>query len=118
VPGCVDMLDSGQPLRVPGKLFADDTMGLAQSLDNLHAMFAPFSLWAEDHYMGFAFKKCGVMALGRHSDVVTLREEVWGMDSTSGVNGLQTILNQCVEAPSWVGCKDPWGGHNVRLGIK
>ena len=75
VPGCVDMLDSRQPLRVPGQLFADDTVGLAPSLDNLHAMFAHFSQWAEDHYMGFGVKKCGVMALGRHSDVVALREQ-------------------------------------------
>jgi hypothetical protein len=43
VPGCVDMLDSKQPLRVPGQLFADDTVALAPSLHNLHAMFAHFS---------------------------------------------------------------------------
>jgi hypothetical protein len=49
VPGCVDTLDSRQPLRVPGQLFADDTVGLAPSLDNMHAMFARFSQWAEDH---------------------------------------------------------------------
>jgi hypothetical protein len=39
VPGCVDMLDSRHPLRVLGHLFADDTVGLTPSLDNLHAMF-------------------------------------------------------------------------------
>jgi hypothetical protein len=38
---------------VPGQLFADDTVGLAPSLDNLHAMLAHFSQWAEDHYLGF-----------------------------------------------------------------
>jgi hypothetical protein len=78
VPGCVDMLDSRQPLlRVPGQLFADDTVGLAASINNLHAMFAHFSQWAEDHYTGFGVKKSGVMALGRHSDVVALREQVY-----------------------------------------
>jgi hypothetical protein len=57
VPGCVDMLDdSRQPLRVPGQLFADDTVGVAPSLDNLHAMFVNFSQWAEDHCMGFGVK--------------------------------------------------------------
>jgi hypothetical protein len=59
VPDCVDMLDSRLPLRVPGQLFADDTVGLAPSLDNLHAMFAYFSQWAEDHYMGFGVKTRG-----------------------------------------------------------
>jgi hypothetical protein len=59
VPGCVDMLDYRQPLRVPGQLFADGTVGLAPSLDNLHAMFAHFSQWAEDHYMGFGVKNAG-----------------------------------------------------------
>jgi hypothetical protein len=34
VPDCVDMLDSRLPLRVPGQIFADDTVGLAPSLDN------------------------------------------------------------------------------------
>jgi hypothetical protein len=63
VPGCVDTLDSRQPLRVPGQLFAGDTVGLAPSLDNLHAMFAHFSQWAEDHYMGLCVNKCGVIAL-------------------------------------------------------
>jgi hypothetical protein len=43
VPGCVDMVDFRQPLRVPGQLFADDTEGLAPSLDNLHAMFSRFT---------------------------------------------------------------------------
>jgi hypothetical protein len=75
VPGCVDMLDSRQPLRVPGQLFADDTVGLAPSLDNVHAMFAHFSQCAKDHYMGFGVKRCGVMALDHHSDVVALREQ-------------------------------------------
>jgi hypothetical protein len=59
VPGCVDMLVSMKPLRVPGQLFADDTVGLAPSLDNLHAMFAHFAQWAEDHYMGFGVKNAG-----------------------------------------------------------
>jgi hypothetical protein len=59
VPGCVDMLDSRRPLRVPGQLFADDTVGLAPSLDNLHAMFARFSQWAEDHNVGFGVKNAG-----------------------------------------------------------
>jgi hypothetical protein len=85
VPCCVDMLDSGQPLRLPGQLFADDTVGLAPSLDNLHAMLAHFSLWAEDHYMGFGVKECGVMALGRHSDVVALRNQP--TDGSSGGGG-------------------------------
>jgi hypothetical protein len=54
------MLDSRQPLlRVPGQLFADDTVGLAPSLDNLHAIFAYFSQWADDHYMGFGVKNAG-----------------------------------------------------------
>jgi hypothetical protein len=44
---------------VPGQLFADDTVGLAPSLDNLHAMFAHFSQWAEGHYMGFGVKSAG-----------------------------------------------------------
>jgi hypothetical protein len=69
------MLDSTQKLKVPGQLFADDTVGLAPSLDNLLAMFAHFSQWAEDHYMGFGVKKCGVMALDHHSEVVALREQ-------------------------------------------
>jgi hypothetical protein len=60
VPGCVGMLDSRQPLRVPGQLFADDyTVGLAPSLDNLDAMLAHFSQWAEDHYMGFGVRNVG-----------------------------------------------------------
>jgi hypothetical protein len=75
VAGCIDMLDSRQSLRVPGQLFADDTVGLALSLDNLHAIFVPFSQWSEDHCMGFGVKKCGVMALGRHSGEVVLREQ-------------------------------------------
>jgi hypothetical protein len=45
VSGCVDMLDSRQPLRVPGQLFADNTVGLAPSLEILHDMFAHFSHW-------------------------------------------------------------------------
>jgi hypothetical protein len=63
------MLDYRQPLWVSGQSFADDTVGLAPSLDNLHAMFVPFSLWAEDHYMGFGVRKCGVMALGLSESV-------------------------------------------------
>jgi hypothetical protein len=59
VLGCVDMLDSRQPLRVPGQLFADDTVGLGPSLDNLHVMLTHFSQWAEDHYMGFGVKNAG-----------------------------------------------------------
>jgi hypothetical protein len=43
VPSCVDMLDSRQPLRVPGHFFADDTVDLAPSLGNLHAVFSQFS---------------------------------------------------------------------------
>jgi hypothetical protein len=45
-----------QPLRVPGQLLANDTMGLAPSLNNLHAMFAHFSQLAEDRYIGFGVK--------------------------------------------------------------
>jgi hypothetical protein len=59
VRGYVDMLDSRQPLRVPGQLFADDTVGLTPSLDDLHAMFAHFSQYADDHYMGFGVKNAG-----------------------------------------------------------
>jgi hypothetical protein len=67
VPGCVDMLDSRQPVRVPGQLLAHDAVGLAPPLDILDAMFARFSQWAE--------KKFRVMALGRHSDAFALREQ-------------------------------------------
>jgi hypothetical protein len=74
VPGCVDMLDSRHPLWVSGQVFVDDTVGLAPSLDNLHAMFAHFSQWAEDHYMGFGVENCGVMAPCRYSNEVALRE--------------------------------------------
>ena len=53
---------------------ADDTVGFAPSLDNLHAICAHFpngprtTLWDSE-------LKCGVMALGRHSDAVPLREQ-------------------------------------------
>jgi hypothetical protein len=63
-------------LRVPGQLFADDTVGLAPSLDNMYAIFAHFSQWAQDHYVGFGVKICGVMALGRHSVVAAICEQV------------------------------------------
>jgi hypothetical protein len=44
----------------PGQLFADDTVGLAPSLDDLHDMLIHyFSQWAEDHYMGFGVKSAG-----------------------------------------------------------
>jgi hypothetical protein len=39
------MMDSGQPYKVPGQLFTDDTVGLAPSLDSLLAMFVHFSQW-------------------------------------------------------------------------
>jgi hypothetical protein len=58
VPSCADMLDSRQPLRVQGQLFADDTVGLAPSLENLHAMFAHFSQWAEDQLKLKLFTTC------------------------------------------------------------
>jgi hypothetical protein len=69
------MLASRQPVRVPGLQFADDTVGLAPSLENLHAMFAHFSQWADVHYMEFGVNKYGVMALGWHSIAVVLGEE-------------------------------------------
>jgi len=75
VPGCTDTLAARQPLRVPGQLYADDAVGITGSFDNLHAMFAHFSQWAEDHFMGFGVLKCGVMALGRYSDETALREQ-------------------------------------------
>jgi hypothetical protein len=37
---------------VQGQLFADDTVGLEPSIDNLHAMFAHFPQWAEYYFMG------------------------------------------------------------------
>jgi hypothetical protein len=62
---------------VPYRLFADDTVGLALSLDSLHAMFAHFSQWAEDlDTIGFGGKNCEVMPLGRHFDAIALREQV------------------------------------------
>jgi hypothetical protein len=70
VPGCVDMLDSRHPLWVLGQVFVN-TVGLAPSLDNLHTIFAQ---WAEDHCMGFEVEKCGVIAPGRFSNEVALRE--------------------------------------------
>ena len=39
--------------------------------------------------------------------VLTYGCEVWGMDSTSGVNRLQTILNQCLRRLVGVGAKAP-----------
>jgi hypothetical protein len=72
--GCVDMLDSRQPMRVPGQLFADDTVGLAPSLDNLHAMFGHFCLMGGGPLYGI--RNWGVIALGRHSDAFALREQV------------------------------------------
>jgi hypothetical protein len=64
-----------QPVKVPGQFFADDSVGLAPPLDNLHAVFAHFSQWADECYIVFGVKKCGVMALGRHSDAVSLCEQ-------------------------------------------
>jgi hypothetical protein len=75
-PSCVGMVAFRQPLRVPGLLFADDTVDLALSFENLHAMFAPFSQRANVLYLEFGVDKYGVMTLSCHSNAVVLREQV------------------------------------------
>ena len=58
---------------VPGLLFADDAVATTPSLDSLERMLDHLSEWARDHFMGFGILKCGLMALGRHSDPSALR---------------------------------------------
>lgn len=58
---------------VPGLLYADDAVALSPSLDAFGSMLRHLDRWASDHFMSFGIRKCGVMALGRHCDVVALR---------------------------------------------
>ena len=62
-------------IRIPGLLYADDTVAIARSLRCLQHMFDHLSSWANDHFMQFGVVKCGVMAMGAHSDMEALKSQ-------------------------------------------
>ena len=79
VPGSFD--NSGQTpmtralIKIPGLLFADDAAATTPSLHCFEHMLDHLSSWANDHFMQFGVVKCGVMAIGIHSDMETLTSQ-------------------------------------------
>ena len=62
-------------IRIPGLLYADDAVAIARSLQCLQHMLNHLSSWANDHFMQFGVMKCGVMAMGVHSDMEALQSQ-------------------------------------------
>ena len=61
--------------RIPGLLYqSDDAVAIARSLHCLQHILDHLSSWANDHFIQFGVVKCGVMAMGVHSDMEALNK--------------------------------------------
>ena len=77
IPGSFDdsVKTSMTLIRIPGLLYADDAVAIAPSLHCLQHMLDHLSSWANDHFMQFGVMKCGIMAMGVHSDMEALKSQ-------------------------------------------
>lgn len=62
-------------IRIPGLLFADDLILLAESKEDLHSLMGAVEAWANKWEMSFGAAKCGVMVVGGPD--LEAREEMW-----------------------------------------
>ena len=73
VPDCSD--PAGSTLHIPGFLYADDSVAIVPCLPSLDRLCTHYTAWGRANFMHFNTAKCGVMALGKHSDPSALRSD-------------------------------------------